>query len=195
MRRFIILTLLIFLTLGCSKSKSYNQFTPEEIDAAWRSAANPNDKHKLLEPFVGTWDAAITWRGEPQGVPITSKAQSRKSWILGGRFIRQEFEGVTMGEHLSGRGITGYDNLREKFVSMWTDSMSTAIMISTGTVNEDGDKFVFHGDFMDPVTRELKHSRSEVTVDNHDQHTFVAYESLPGGEEYKAVEIIYKRVK
>ncbi|MCB0344541.1 MAG: DUF1579 domain-containing protein [Bdellovibrionales bacterium] len=194
MKRFLVLAVVSFLLLGCSKNNPQNNFTPEEIEAAWLKASNPGDKHKLLEPFVGTWNADITWWGEADGVPIKSSAESRKAWILGGRFIRQDFEGVTFGEHLTGTGITGYDNLRERFVAMWTDSMSTAIMISMGTVNDTGNKFEFHGDFMDPVTREVKHSRSEVVVNNHNQHTFTAYESAPNGKEYKSVEIVYTRI-
>jgi len=53
--------------------------------------------------------------------------------ILGGRFLMQNCRGTMFGQPYEGLGITGYDRFKKKFVGLWLDSLSTAILAMSGT--------------------------------------------------------------
>ena len=52
---------------------------------------------------------------------------------LDGRVMVEQFEGTMMGAPFKGHGMSGYDNVTGKYWSTWNDSMSTGLMVSTGT--------------------------------------------------------------
>src|SRR5262245_41373681 len=64
----------------------------EEMTKRWEAYATPGAKHKVLEPLVGEWTVeARYWMGGPGSEPMESKGTSKVQWILGGRYLREEF--------------------------------------------------------------------------------------------------------
>ncbi len=92
---------------------------------AWQRASTPGDPHKKLEAIVGTFDAKVRSRLDPSQPPEDSVATSVNSWVLGGRYVEQQFEGTMMGEPFTGIGYTGYDNVQKKYVSASMDTAGT----------------------------------------------------------------------
>lgn len=98
--------------------------------------AAPGKPHEHLQEMVGKYKTKATWTipGVEGAAPEEGTAEFQS--ILGGRYVTQEFHGKMMGEPMEGFGIMGYDNAAKKFVGVWVDNMSTAMMLTEGTLDE-----------------------------------------------------------
>ena len=79
----------------------------EAIDAkameAWMKHATPGPAHKLLDFGIGSW----TYTGQawmaPGAPPVEMKGTGERKWILGGRFVQEEYLGLGdqgLGQHV-----------------------------------------------------------------------------------------------
>ena len=170
--------------------------TPEEMKMmeAYQKAGTPGEAHKALDAFVGTWNTVIRFYQAPGAPAQESTGISENRWILGGRYLEQRFEGSAMGQPFEGLGYTAYDNLRKQYVGTWMDSMSTAVMYTTGTATSPG-KWKFTGTMDDPMTGKAQPLEEIMTVDGPDKHTFVMMGPGPDGKMFKTMEIVYTRKK
>ncbi|MEO8192100.1 MAG: DUF1579 family protein, partial [Acidobacteriota bacterium] len=119
---------------------------------AMMKAATPGENHKKLEAFVGTFDVKVKMWEKPGAAPQESAGTSEGKMVLGGRYVHEDFQGTFMGQPFTGMGMTGYDNVQNKFVSTWADTMSTGIMTSTGKANASGNGMDMSASMADPVT-------------------------------------------
>jgi hypothetical protein len=167
----------------------------QKMMEAWMKAMTPGENHKALEAFVGTWDTKVKAWMQPGAPAVESTGVSTNSWILGGRFIEQRFEGSFMGQPFTGLGYTGYDNIAKKFIGSWMDNMSTGAMNSTGMMEKDGKTFTFVGSMLDPMTGKASDVKEKITVIDADTHTMEMWAPGPDGKMYKNMEITYTRRK
>ncbi|MEX2218282.1 MAG: DUF1579 domain-containing protein [Phycisphaerales bacterium] len=167
---------------------------PPSMDAemqAWMEAGAVGPNHKLLEGMVGEWTTAGKfWMGP--GEPMTTAGTSVNTPVLGGRYIQQKFKGDFMGQPFEGIGYTGYDNIKQKFVGTWMDSMSTSVMNSEGTWDAATKSFTFTSEFQDPAGKMVK-SRETVKVVDENTHVFTMYHTEPGQQENRVMELTYTR--
>ena len=105
---------------------------------AWQKFATPAEAHKALQGMVGTWDAEVTSWMEPGQPPVKSKGTSENRMALGGRWVESRFTSEMMGQPFEGIGYTGYDNQKKKYMGTWMDNMSTAVMVTEGTMDAAG---------------------------------------------------------
>ncbi len=183
--------LLFALTLCCFFATAGNA-QDDEMMKKWMEMATPNQNHKKLEGFVGSWDAVVRmWMG-PQA--STSQGKAEMKMILDGRYLAQEFTS-TMGNGMTmhGMGMMGYDNMNSKYFSTWIDNMGTGMYMSEGKMEKD--QFVMQGKMDDPMTGEKGKATKEVwqMVDN-DKLIFEMY-MMENGKEMKTMEITYIRKK
>ena len=158
-------------------------------------AGTPGDQHKKLEHFVGTWDAKVTMWDKPGAPPKESAGTSETKSVLGGRFVEEHFDGTFMDQPFSGMGITGYDNVRKKYVSTWADTMSTGVMVSTGTADKGGKSMAFTASMPDPMTGKMTPMKEKLTIVDDDHHTFEMWMPGPDGKLFRMMEITYARKK
>ena len=164
-----------------------------EMMAKWAAAGTPGEFHKKLDAFVGDWKGVSKFWMDPSQEPMTSKATMKNTWIFGGRFLKQEYKGQVTGQPFEGFGLWGYDNLKKKYTSTWTDSMSTAIMAELGTCDASGKTFTLFGSHDDPITGKAVKTKSITRIINKDKHVFEMYEPGPDGKLFKNLEIVYTR--
>ncbi len=161
---------------------------------AMMKAATPGDAHKKLSPMVGTWDAKVKMYPQPGAPAQESSGVSENKWVLGGRWVEQTFSGNFMGMPFSGIGYTGYDNIKKQYVGTWMDSMSTSVMMSSGSPT--GDKtYEFSSIVDDPVSGKSMPVKSKVTVVDDDHHVLEMWGPAPDGKMFKMMEITYSRKK
>jgi len=161
----------------------------------WMEAATPNEHHEWLEQLIGEWDVTTTMYGMGEE-PTKSRATASYSWLHEGRWVAQEFEGQMMGMPFSGTGILGYDNFKQKYVSIWLDDMSTAILLYEGTLNMDGSAIISFGAMDEPMTGEHdKTTKSVLTIIDEDTMHFEMHDLhiVPG--DTKVFEMRYTRVE
>lgn len=167
---------------------------PSEADmAAMMAAGQPGEHHGHMAFMEGSWNVAATfWMpGSPE--PMETKGEATYQWILGGRYMQQTYTGDFMGAKFEGMGITGYDNMGEKYVATWTDTMNTAIMSETGQCDGTGKKTVWKGQIPDASTGQMVTTRTEQVVESSDKFVMTAYLTSPDGTESPMMKLVYTR--
>ena len=162
---------------------------------AMMKAATPGDAHKKLGAMAGTFNAEVKMWMQPGAPPAGGAGVAENSWALDGRFLEQHFTGNFMGMPFTGMGFTGYDNIKKKYVGTWMDTMTTSMMISTGTANADGKSYTFTSTMDDPMTGKSSPVKEIVTVVDNNHHTLEMWGAGPDGKMFKTMEIAYTRKK
>jgi hypothetical protein len=170
--------------------------SPEDVEAmmeAWMKLAEPGPQHAALEPMVGTFDVTMKMRMAPDAPWSESTGTSQQSWILGGRFLKQEFEANGEMGPFGGFGLLGYDNGAERYVTVWVDTWGTQIMpVGEGTLK--GNVLTMQQAYDDPLTGERHMLRSELVIKSDRQHTFTMNApALDGSGDYQNLIIEYRR--
>jgi len=96
------------------------------------AAGAPGPEHKALEQFVGNWKCRVNCWMDPNGAAEESHGTAKRSWIMEGRFLQEDFQGEMMGKGFQGRLILGFNNVKKTYQSVWFDDMSTSLFTSEG---------------------------------------------------------------
>lgn len=156
-------------------------------------AGTPGAAHKALEPFVGDWNAEVkTWMA-PGAPPTVTKATVKVDWILGGRFVQEEFNGEFMGKPFRGLSLTGYDNTGQQYNNVWLDDMHTAVFMSEGSMGKGGKVLTLEGKFDCALTGQKGVvAKQVIRIISRDKRVFEMYENRTGSM-VKGMEITYTR--
>lgn len=154
--------------------------------------------HYQLAKLVGNWKGISRVWFEPDVVADESPVEGSIKQILGERFVMHEYKSSMGGKPLEGIAIYGYHLALGKYQAAWVDSFhnGTAMMFCDGKRGETN-QIAFTGEYS-YVTPEKEHVwswRTEIELKTDDQLIITAYNISPEGEEAKATEIIYERVK
>ena len=162
-----------------------------EMMRRYELAATPGKAHDLLSPLAGNFTVTAKF-DSPDGV-ITSTGKATAEWILGGRFVRQNFSGDMMGQPFTGVGHTGYDNSRKLYQATWMDSMSTAIFYMEGQADASAKTLTLTGEGIDPAEGKMKKYQHVWHLDNADEIVFEMYELGAGDQKTKTATLTYSR--
>ena len=160
--------------------------------ATWQAYASPNDNHKMLDPLVGTWSHVAKWWMTPDSQPETSKGTSETKWVMGGRYLQHAAKGMSMGQPFEGMGITGFDNGRQTYQTIWMDNMGTGMMIGEGTYDPGKKTLTDQGRFTDPMIGQRSY-RGVITLIDDDHHSYEMYVADENSIEFRMMEILYTR--
>jgi len=195
-----------FITLTCSclcvvlaafpaianDKKAEKQMDSQAMMEAYQKLATPGEQHKQLAGLAGSWTTKTREWMEPGKPPTESSGTVEMKMLLDGRFLQQEFTGEMMGHPYSGMGISGYDNLRKRYVSTWMDTMGTGVFVMEGTGNADGKTITLKGHHAELGGGQMSHRAVWKLVDTNTQ-TFETYGTHGHGKEMKMMEITYPR--
>jgi hypothetical protein len=195
----IVLSLAVTLLAAASlpaqdTSKSPPKLTPEqqaEMDA-YTKAGTPGEPHKRLASSVGKYSAKTKSWWEPGAAPMEETGTATRAMALDGRVLVEHFEGTMMGSPFTGHGMVGYDNVTGKYWSTWNDSMSTGLMVSTGTCDEKS-SCKFEGSWNDPIKKGPVKARMTTRWTDPNTEVFEMYGPDKQGREMKMMEITYTR--
>ncbi|MGH7162618.1 MAG: DUF1579 domain-containing protein [Planctomycetota bacterium] len=165
----------------------------EDEMAAWMELGKPGTEHAELMKSVGTWTVASKAWMQPGAEPTLTTGKAVFTALLGGRYLRQEFEGDFMGQPFHGIGCTAFNNATRKYEDVWIDGMSTGIMFTTGTETEPGKAWSFSGSCAGPGGKEMK-MRSVLRKLSDDEMSVESYCDQGSGET-KCWEATYTRTK
>ncbi|MGC4007509.1 MAG: DUF1579 domain-containing protein [Pirellulales bacterium] len=158
---------------------------------AMMAAMAPGPQHAELAKAAGEWSADCE-HYMPGGAVEKSKGSAKRTMIMGGRFLREEFKGSVMGEPFTGEMILGYDNNLKRFDSVWCDSMSTGVMVSHSKGN-DPEELV--GSMYCPINRKEVTVRLITKDKGPDEQLFEMHAPGPDGKETLMMRITYHRKK
>ncbi len=169
--------------------------SPAEMQAAFEKSSKVGPEHALLKQLVGTWKADVKWWIDPNGKAEVSTGKSVNTPALGGRFIREEYNGKMMGQPFQGIGFLGFDNVTKQYTSSWIDSMSTTMMTGTGSFDEATKSWSYASSFSCPLSNSKREVKSVTRLIDKNSHVFEMYDLTPEGTQFKTLEITYKRLK
>lgn len=197
----ICTTILLAGVLSASTAIAQDKATAEKSDPAKmaevmkkiEAAGAPGASHKSLEPLIGEWTAEVKSWMAPDAPPTISKGTAKAQWVMAGRFVQEDFQSEMMGKPFTGMSLTGFDNQKNEYNSVWVDDMSTSIFKSEGTPSDGGKVITFNGKMDCPITGEkdmpVKHVLRIISAD---KHVFEMHDPRKG-EKSMTMEITYTR--
>ena len=194
--KFVPLTCLALALLAspvlAKEKKHAKQMDPQAMMEMYQKLATPGEPHKQLASLAGSWITKTKEWMEPDKPPTEAAGSAEMKMLLDGRFLQQDFTSEMMGQPYTGMGITGYDNLRKKYVSIWLDTMGTSPFMMEGTGSADGKTITLKGQHTEPGGGKMTHRAVWKIVDSNTQ-TFDMYGAHHGTKETKVLEITYTR--
>jgi hypothetical protein len=192
----ILLALSLILTAGSALVQAEGADDKKNLFAEYmQKYGPPGPEHKLFEPLVGTFTAKCKMWMDPTATPVVSEGTLVRKSILGGRFICEEFDGKLMDKPFQGFGTVGYDRAKEKFVSTWIDSVSTAIHMSQGTYDAATKTWTYKQEDTCPITKKPVKMRDTLKIVSNDEQVMEMYKQMGDEKEFKSMEITFTRKK
>lgn len=169
----------------------------QQMMEMWQKMATPGEPHEKLDYFVGEWKTTTKmWMAGPDAPPMTSNGSATTRWVLGGRFLMDEHEGTFMGMPLRGIGLTGYDNYKKKYVSMWCDSQNTSMHYQEGTIDQTGTVWTYFGTMDEWMTGEHdKTVKYIVRIEDADHYHFEIHDPAIVPGDTKVMQMDFERVE
>ena len=168
---------------------------PEDIQACI-AAGTPGKMHEQLAKSVGTWEGkSQMWMGPTATEPARGECSQTIKVVLDGRYIQGEMTGELPGMGpFKGLGITGFDNVSQKFVGSWIDNHSTGIMQGVGELSKDGKTLTWSFTYNCPITKKPAVVRQVETYPDDKTQIFEMFTTDPrSGKEYKCMRIDFAK--
>ncbi len=161
------------------------------------ATSKTNGVHNQLSRLVGEWQGTTKVWFEPGNPVDESPVSATMRLVLDGRFIMHEYKASFGGKPLEGIALYGYHLDLEKFQSAWIDSFhnNTAIMFSEGKKTDKDFKMFGSYAYVTPEMEQHWGWRTEIQIISDDEVAITAYNISPEGEELKATETVYRKVK
>lgn len=164
------------------------------ISGAWaQEFPKPSAEHEQLKLLAGEWDAQIKCHQPGKGLEESKGTYSGKLDV-GGFFLVTKFDGEIGGQPFQGRGFSGYDPTKKKYVGVWIDSMSPAIYQTEGEFDKSGKTY---NEIMEGPSPDGKPMKMRMTTEVKDADHLLFKMFAPGedGKEAMMMEIAYSRKK
>ncbi len=152
-------------------------------------AGTPGPEHQRLAALAGSWTGTVKMWMEPGKPPLEEACTAERKLILGGRFLHEEVKSRFMGQPFTGLGLTGYDNLKKKYTSIWVDNMGTGISSAEGSADAGGKVLTFIREETDPVSGKKFKNKDVIRILGDDKNSMESFRLAPDGKEAKVMEI------
>ena len=166
----------------------------EAMDAGAMAAMMPGPMHTHLAALAGEWNVKGKYMMAPGTEWVPFEGTAKREMVMGGRHLAESFDSEFMGMPYQGSGVTGYDNLRGEYTSVWYDNSSTGTMVCTGNANDAGTEITFVGETSDAMTGEThRWVKMRHIVKGKDNTVFQSFAKTEDGDEWLSMERIYTR--
>jgi len=100
--------------------------------------------HRELTKRAGVYSTRSRFIAQPGAQAEESAGTAVISMVLGGRFLLEEIVGGMMGQAFQGIRLWGYNSQSMQYETVWTYTLSTAMLMLAGTSSDAG-KTVTYG--------------------------------------------------
>jgi hypothetical protein len=148
-------------------------------------------EHAALKKLVGKWEASVT-ATMPGEAAKTSTGKAEYE-AIGETWVASNFTGEMDGKPFFGHGIEGFDTLKNKYVYIWVDSMSTEAHLFEGVKDPASNTTTLTGECHDPQTGRVVKQRMVTEMKGDDAMTMRIFMTGPDEKEVEATKIEFKR--
>lgn len=158
-----------------------------DVRTAATEPFQPTPQHELLAAMQGEWSGPTKLWLDPSQPPDESTTDVSASLVLGGRWLRLESRGVTMGKRHAGEMLLGFHRDGKQFQVVQVDSFHTGseILKFEGPVRADGEIVVL-GNYT--AGSETWGWRTSFRLESADSLVMRAWNITPDGQEFDAIE-------
>jgi hypothetical protein len=193
MKKTIVLLAVLLVAMPALTQE--NQPNTDKLKAmeAYMKMGAVTENHEFLKKYIGQWDAQVKGWMAPGQPPTVSNGSFQAEMRLGGRFLLMNFKGEMFGQPFEGLQINGYDNMQQKYITLWIDNSSTFFFTTTGTRREN--VISESGLWPDPLTGSQAPVKAKTTWVNADEYVYEQFMVMPDKSEFKSMEMRCKRQK
>ncbi len=173
-------------------AKQESKIDMQKIMEIYRKVGTPGEPHKLLAKLEGSWTTRTKGWMEPDKPPMESSGTCEQKLVLDGHYLQQVYSGDMMGIPFTGINLLGYNNHTGKYVSVWLDSLNTAIYYFEGMASVDGRTITQECSYDDPV-RGPSVWRSVTRITDDNTLEFEMFLTPKAGKEEKMMEMTVAR--
>ena len=155
--------------------------------------AAPGPEHEKLKPLAGSWTCTVKFWPAPGAPPEESTGTLERKWVLGGRFLQEDYRGTAMNMPFEGMGFVGYDKMQRKYDALWMDTMGTGVWSTSGSFDASGKTLTFSGENFDPMVGKKVMGRSTLEMVNNDKQVAKMFGPGPDGKEFQNLEMVMTR--
>lgn len=117
----------------------------------------PSKEHEFLKKNLGDRTGQMKmWVQGPDSDPLVMPFKETNTAILNGFWVETKFE--TGPYH--GRGMSGFDPIKKKYIGTWTNNMSPSISVMEGTFDEESNELTMEFRDYDEMTGKLTDMKS-----------------------------------
>ncbi|MGE3973513.1 MAG: DUF1579 domain-containing protein [Bdellovibrionales bacterium] len=193
--RFFLFLFVALITTSTFAADTADKAKMEEMMKSFKEYSTPGPQHKTLAGMVGHWTYTSKMWMSAAAAPQESKGTANFKMIMGGRYLQQNVKGkAMMNMPFDGMALTGYNNLKKNFETLWIDSMGTGMTQGTSTFDEKTSTFSENGTYTCPQESDkVREYRAEWKLIDKNNMIYSMFGPGDDGKEYKHMEMTYKR--
>jgi hypothetical protein len=161
--------------------------TPDQIKA-YENYSKPSAAHKRLASEVGIWKGIMLSWIDTSGIPVKAAALYEISMQLNGLYQDTKFTSTYMNKPYKGYSLTGFNNSKKEYESIWVDDISSGMLKMTGFYDEGLNTYNYKGIQTDPLTGLDTEIRQEMKFTSPNSFTLTMYTISPDGKDFKFME-------
>lgn len=169
-----------------------SEMNQEAAMAMMMKYATPGEYHQRLGSLVGSWVVEGQLWPAPGAPPMVNKGTAEARWILDKRFVEEVFSTEMGGQPVTGHMLTGFDNAKQKFITVWGDTMSTGLIISEGSPDPALNGLSTKGMAYQAMMGTYIPTRFVTRIEDTNTHIVEMYQET-GGVERKTMQLVYRR--
>ncbi len=134
----LLCLVVVWLVAGLTLNAQDKKAQEAEMMKKWMAYSTPSEGHKFLKKLEGKFHVTSKMWMMPGAPMEKSEGKEVSTFMLDGRYLKGEFSTKMKGMIFHGFAITGFDNHKKVYETVWVDSMSTGMFVSRGKLDKTG---------------------------------------------------------
>ena len=189
-----ILSLILFMCIVSSAAMAQDM-GQDEMMKIWQDYMTPGPVQEHMAKMAGDWATTSKMWMMPGAEPMVTEGSAKGEMLLGGRYLKTTYTGDMMGMPFEGFSLEAFDKAVNQFYAIWVDNFGTGMMMMKGTWDQATMKLTYTGTVVDPMQKKETPVKEVFIMKDEDIYTMEMYNTTPDGQEYKSMEVTYKRKK